>query len=91
MARRVERGQQASAWTLPSDHRLPVSQSPRPGTPFSVPQLKRDTRPQWRKHLQGSQPPRPGTPFSVPLPCYNTLNQWGKHMISRDPRDFAPP
>ncbi|XP_076562412.1 uncharacterized protein LOC143433943 [Arvicanthis niloticus] len=83
MARRVERGQRASARTLPSDRRPPFSQPPRPGTPFSVPQPDIHTLPQGGKHLQGSQPPRPGTPFSVP--------QWGKHLISRNPRDFVPP
>ena len=91
MARRVERGQQASARTLPSDQGPSVSQPPRPGTPFSVPQRNSNTVPQLGNLLQGSQPPRPGTPFTVPQPDGNTLPQQGKHLTSRDPRDFAPP
>uniref|UniRef100_A0A9L6KDQ4 Uncharacterized protein n=1 Tax=Mus musculus TaxID=10090 RepID=A0A9L6KDQ4_MOUSE len=91
MARRVERGQQASARTLPSDQGPSVSQPPRPGTPFSVPQRNSNTIPQLGNLLQGSQPPRPGTPFTVPQPDGNTLPQQGKHLTSRDPRDFAPP
>ena len=90
MARRVERGQEASARTLPSDQG-PVSQPPRPGTPFSVPQRNNNTVPQLGNLLQGSQPPRPGTPFTVPQPDGNTLPQQGKHLTSRDPRDFDHP
>ena len=89
MARHVEIGQQASSWTLPSDHRPPVSQPPRPGIPFSVPQRNSDTLPQLGNLLLGSQPPRPGTCFSVTQPYCNTLPQRGNHLTSQEQRDFV--
>ncbi|OBS70428.1 hypothetical protein A6R68_01031, partial [Neotoma lepida] len=54
-AKREERGQQASARKLTSDHRSQFSQAPQPGTPFPFPQKDDDTPPEWGKHLTSTK------------------------------------
>ncbi|OBS66793.1 hypothetical protein A6R68_04685, partial [Neotoma lepida] len=58
MAKCEERGQRASARTLPSDHRPQFSQPDRPGTPFPFPQRDDDIPPQLGKHLTSTKGPR---------------------------------
>ncbi|MEJ1286525.1 hypothetical protein NN561_017533 [Cricetulus griseus] len=82
MAHLDESGQQASAWTLPSEHIPQFPQAPRPGTPFNVSLYQQEKQ----------RPSQLGTPFTVPEWDNDTPTQRGKHLTStEDPWHFPPP